>query len=141
MSTVETLDEAVAYLGSSVFDGYQYAWAFNQVLMSERDNLQRWNSMSDETGIVLQPMGWVVRMAENALKLKGTDIVSPEDIVIEALTILDMTRNAEGRLPSRSINNYMALKYALEHGDCQDWGILGMAKGIIFAQKGKDDVL
>lgn len=140
MSTVETLEKAVAYLGSSVFDNRHYAWMFNEVLLAELENLRRWNAMSGETGIELEPMGWVVRLAEGALKLKGNRVVSPEEIVIEALTILDMTRDKDGRLPNRSINNYMSLKYALEHGDCEDWGVIGMAKGIIFAQMRDGDV-
>ena len=141
MSTVETLDKAIAYLGSSVFDNSHYAWMFNEVLLAERSNIQRWNANAEANGFMLEPMGWVVRLAEGALKLKGNQVVSPEEIVIEALTILDMTRDSEGRLPTRSINNYMSLKYALEHGDCQDWGVIGMAKGIIFAQMRDNDVL
>lgn len=141
MSTVETLDKAIAYLGSSVFDNRSYAWVINEVLIAEAENIRRWNMNAESNGLELQPMGWVVRLAEGALKLKGNQVVSPEEIVIEALTILDMTRDADGRLPTRSINNYMSLKYALEHGDCQDWGVIGMAKGIIFAQMRDNDVL
>lgn len=141
MSTVETLDRAIAHLGSSVFDGAHYAWVVNEVLMAERSNIEMWNANAELNGLTLAPMGWVVRLAELALKLQGNKIVTPEDIVIEALTVLDMTRDKDGRLPTRSINNYMSLKYALEHGDCQDWGVIGMAKGIIFAQMRDNDVL
>ena len=139
MSTVKTLEEAVAYLGSSVFDNRHYAWMFNEVLIAELENLRRWNANAEVNGFVLEPMGWVVELAESALKLKGNAVVSPEEIVIEALTILDMTR-VDGRLPTRSINNYMSLKQALEYGDCSDWGVIGMAKGIIFAQMRDDGV-
>lgn len=139
MSTVETLDNAIAHLGSSVFDNRHYAWMFNEVLIAEAENLRRWNALSGETGIELQPMDWVVRLATLALQLQGNKAMSPEEIVIEALTVLDMTR-VDGRLPTRSVNNYMSLKYALEHGDCEDWGVIGMAKGIIFAQMRDGDV-
>lgn len=139
MSTVETLDNAIAHLGSSVFDGAHYAWMFNEVLLAERANLERWNSNAEANGLLLEPMDWVVRLAELALQLRGNKIVSPEEIVIEALTILDMTR-VDGRLPTRSINNYMTLKQALEYGDCADWSVIGMAKGIIFAQMRDDGV-
>lgn len=64
---------------------------------------------------------------------------TPQDLVREALSILDSTRNEEGNLPPRTLNNYYTLKHALDFGDCTDWSVLGLAKSVIFAQM-RDDM-
>lgn len=136
MSTTETLETAISHLRSFLFADRIYAENICTALVTEVERCELWFEWSNG-GISMYPSKRMQRVAELALQLKGVEAMSPEDIVIEALTILDMGRNEEGRLPGPSINNYMALKYALEHGDCQDWGIIGMAKGIIFAFRGE----
>lgn len=64
---------------------------------------------------------------------------SPQDLVREAICILDGTRDENGKLPSRTLNNYLSLRHALDFGDCQDWTILSLAKSVIFAQM-RDDM-
>lgn len=125
----ETLEKAILHLGSSAFNGYIYADVALGVLMYEISICKVWY---ETTGGIVErhPDSESVRVATLCLQLKGDLAVSNQDFVVEALTVLDMSR-IDGRLHPSSVNNYMALKYALEFGDCDDPGIVGMAKAIV----------
>lgn len=132
MPAWELLDDAICRLESSDFEGRWYASAFREAIEAELKRIFEW--LDGTLGIVeLHPSKRVTLLADIVQELKGARAVSPEDIVREALLVLDGQRDSEGKIPGRVINNYYSLRMALEYGDCQDWTILSLAKGIIFA--------
>ncbi len=128
----EIIDGALSHLESPSFNDAWYALVFRGKLELELKRIFEWIEHSNGS-MELYPSSETVWLAETVLELKGSEAVGPCDIVREALLILDTERNgSEGRIPARMINNYMTLKYALEFGDCEDWGVLSLAKQIIF---------
>lgn len=127
------VQSALAYLGSEVFDGRHYAWVFSEYLWAEHNRLTEWNTYVGESFIELQPSQKVLYMADLAMSLRGNLAVSNEEVIFEALTIMDMSRGVDGRLPFRTINNYMTLREALSYGDVDDESVQMLAKTIIFA--------
>ena len=125
MSTTETLETAISHLRSFLFVDRIYAESICASLIAEVERCELWFEWSSG-GISMYPSKRMQRVAELALQLKGVEAMSPEDIVIEALTILDMGRNEEGRLPGPSINNYMALgnhRNGKGYYICFSWGV------------------
>lgn len=128
------LDNALAYLGSELFEGKHYAWVISELLWAERHRIAEWNTLADESGIELQPSAWVLRICDLVYELRGSGAYSAEEIVREALIVLDIGRDAAGSLPPRLINNYMTLRTALTYRDCADMGVIGVAKGVLYGR-------
>ena len=130
----ETIDAALAHLESPAFSSSWYALLFRGKLEQELKRMFEWLEQSDGA-IQMYPSSWAIWMSEIVLELKGSEAVGPCEVVREALLILETERSGDdGRLPGRLINNYMTLKYALEFGDCGDWGVLSLAKQVIFME-------
>lgn len=131
-ATWEILDTALGHLESPSFNERKYASVFRGRLEAELKRIFDWLADSDG-GLELYPSPESVYLAGLVMELKGVDAVGPCDIVREALLILDAERDADGRIPGRLLNNYFTLRHALEFGDCAEWSVISLAKGIIFA--------
>ena len=131
-ATWEILDTALGHLESPSFSERKYAGIFRGRLEAELKRIFDWLANSDG-GLELYPSPESVWLAGLVMELKGVDAVGPCDIVREALLILDAERDSEGRIPGRLLNNYFTLRHALEFGDCAEWSVISLAKGIIFA--------
>lgn len=131
-ATWEILDVALGHLESPSFNGLAYAGRLRGRLEQELKRIFEWLEHSDG-GVELYPSTESVWLAGLVMELKGVDAVGPCEIVREALLILDAERGEDGRIPGRLLNNYFTLRHALEFGDCAEWSVISLAKGIIFA--------
>lgn len=140
MPTWDIIDRALSHLESHRFDDAWYALVFRGTLELELKRIFEWAETTE--GIVeLYPSKGARWLSEVVLELKGSDCMGPCDLVREAMLILETERGIDGRLPGRILNNYMSLKYALDYGDCEDWGIIALAKQIIFMDVRDSDSL
>lgn len=135
MPTWEILDSALSHLESPALIDRWYSAVFREQLEKELRRLFSWLDYS-AGGVEAFPSKKVVRLAEMVLELRGVNAVEPCDIVREALILMELERDEDGRMPGRLLNNYYTLRLALEYGDCAEWSVIGLAKSIIFARNG-----
>lgn len=124
------LDRALSYLEAPCFDDAWYALVFRGTLEAELRRIFEWLENSDGA-MELHPSPQARWLAQIVMELEGSHMSGPCGLIHEAMIVLEAER-VDGRLPSRLLNNYMSLKYALEFGDCQDWSVISLAKQIVF---------